>query len=506
MKVLVVDRSQLSRTLIQQELGSTGFTFLEATSSEEALELFRKHQPDLITTGYWLPDDDGLKMAEKIRSNADLMQPPLILITGLEDQALHQRAFAAGVSEFFPKHFLKGQLRRYVAQLFAQEDALKKLPILLISASPQMHAVVKRILELAGATVSAVDCIDDALRQLHSSERAELVIVDQHNSQPASALCLALREQVLHYPLPILVLTRPETYQPNAVLLQAGANDLLATPFQREELLARVRNHAQLIRYHQRLDKELAQRRLREEQLRDELTQARETQRTLLPQSLPEIDGVETAYTYEPMEEIGGDLCDVFALSPTRLGLMIADVTGHGVPAALISFMVSSAFSQNATTELSCSETLRRTNDLLHERISPDKFATLFYAIYDTQTRQLSYASAGHPHALILRHGRDVMPLSTKGLFLGPFPSEMLGIQEHTITLEPDDKLLLYTDALTEAMNQQGQMLGTGKLAKILRYYSKLPIGDFLENVYDALTVYVSDHKDDCTLVGMQVL
>ena len=197
---------------------------------------------------------------------------------------------------------------------------------------------------------------------------------------------------------------------------------------------------------------------------RDRITKdlniASQTQKFILPSILPSDRKVSFSAKYTPTEIIGGDYYDIIELGDDKYGIMIADVTGHGIPAALLTFMTSFAF-KNAVEQGTSSEmVVEATNKALKNKMPRGAFITMFYAIYNSKTRILTYTQAGHPQGLILRPAtREVIPLTTNGSLVGVFSDSKVSFGEKEIVLREDDRFILYTDAIIETRNSLNEML-----------------------------------------------
>ncbi len=243
-------------------------------------------------------------------------------------------------------------------------------------------------------------------------------------------------------------------------------------------------------------------------QMLDELEQARDTQRSLLPDELPVISGAKIACKYVPMEQIGGDYYNIFPVEENKFGIIVADVTGHGVSAALISFMISAIFSESCKAGISTKLILELVNESLQNKLQEGKFATMVYGVYDASTQTLAYTSAGHPDGLVIRPpDHEVVPLQTEGMLIGLFPNEIANYEEKTFHLQPGDKVLFYTDAIIEVMDENRQLLGVKRLSDFLVEHSKLPVDILLEKVYEYGLEYSgrSSYDDDFTMIGLEV-
>ena len=194
--------------------------------------------------------------------------------------------------------------------------------------------------------------------------------------------------------------------------------------------------------------------RLKLRQTDEELDQAKLTQLAILPQKAPVLSSMKIASKYVSMDQIGGDLFDIFEFDESNTGVLVADVTGHGIPAALISCMSSSLFNAFASKDSLPDKVLSQINDELATRMPDGKFVTAFYAIYDADSHTLSYAIAGHPEAYLVRESGEIIGLGEKtGLPLGIFTSEIAVYKTSTISLQKNDRIFLYTDGILEIAN-----------------------------------------------------
>ncbi len=240
-----------------------------------------------------------------------------------------------------------------------------------------------------------------------------------------------------------------------------------------------------------------------------DLYQARMAQSFIMPSQLPNDARVRFASVFEPMEQIGGDFFDIIELDKGIYGILIADVTGHGIPAALLTFMTSFAFQSSALKFLSPAQVVTATNEKLFNKMPRGSFITMFYAIYDANTKTLTYTQAGHPEGFILRPGaKELLPLTTKGSAVGVLKSTRVNYSESKIQLEVGDKFLLYTDAILEVRDQAGGMMNNAMLTSFLINNAHSPIDELLKNV-KLFGLHYSGRKtfgDDFTMVGFEVL
>ena len=239
------------------------------------------------------------------------------------------------------------------------------------------------------------------------------------------------------------------------------------------------------------------------------LDQASKAQQFILPADLPSNDKVRFSAKYQPADVIGGDYYDTIELKNGIYGIMIADVTGHGIPAALLTFMTSFAFKNSAQESISTEQVVTTTNKKLVDKMPKGAFITMFYAIYNSNTRKLTYTQAGHPQGYIIRpKTKQAVPLTTNGSLVGVFKKDKVTYAEKEISLHVGDKLILYTDAIIETRNKRNEMVEMNDFVDFLISNSHLPLSDLFDKVYDFGINFSGKpaYEDDFTFVGFEVL
>ena len=236
------------------------------------------------------------------------------------------------------------------------------------------------------------------------------------------------------------------------------------------------------------------------EALEREVEIAREVQRELLPRGVPVVRGLELAGICIPAIGVGGDYYDYLPLPDERIGLVIADVSGKGIPAALLMAGLQASVRSLALPGVSPCEVNRRLNDMLHQSTSASRYATLFFGLYDPQDRSLHYSNAGHfPPIHIGAHGTAY--LSQGGLPIGLMPSSLYGEGRRELGL--GDLLALYTDGVVETPNASGEEFGSARLVEILTRDQDASLADMLARVIEAVDGWSGGGPphDDVTLV-----
>ena len=235
------------------------------------------------------------------------------------------------------------------------------------------------------------------------------------------------------------------------------------------------------------------------EQREEELQRAREIQQSLLPKVIPQLAGFEVAGAWQPARAVSGDYYDVFPLDEHRLCICIADVVGKGVSAALLMAHAQAAVRVLSRQSDSPAALCARVNGLLCENLATGKFVTFFYAILDNETRTLAYCNAGHPNPILVSHGQS-RTLDKGGAVLGVFPSWKY--EDGTIHLEPQDRLLLFTDGITEAEGKDTQEFGEEGIAAFARSNSRRSARELTNGLLESVSAFCGGHfQDDATLV-----
>jgi sigma-B regulation protein RsbU (phosphoserine phosphatase) len=241
------------------------------------------------------------------------------------------------------------------------------------------------------------------------------------------------------------------------------------------------------------------------ETLARELEIAREVQERLFPQVLPEVPALEYAGQCRPARAVGGDYYDFLALSSGRLGLVIGDVSGKGVPAALLMASLQASVRGQAEGVASVAALMANVNRLVCDASPENRYATFFYAQFDPATRRLAYSNGGHNPPIVLR-GSDVLRLETGGPPVGLFRFSQYAQDE--IALEPGDLLILFTDGVSEAENPAEEEWGEDALVAAARTCNGLPPVESIARIMRAADNFAAGapQHDDMTLVVAKVL
>jgi phosphoserine phosphatase RsbU/P len=240
----------------------------------------------------------------------------------------------------------------------------------------------------------------------------------------------------------------------------------------------------------------------RDQQITRHLKVAAKIQKRLLPEKLPQFDPFRFAAAFRGHDQVTGDYHDFLPIGPDRLGILIADASGHGIPAAFVSVMAKmccNAYCQNLESPAAILSTM---NDHLGDLIEAEHFITMFAAILHRRSMQLSFARAGHPLPLLYRATtRVVTPLDGPGAMIGVMPDPPFS--DEYVTLESSDKVLLFTDGVPECRNPDERELGTERLRSFLEREGHRPAEELLLTLEAELDRYRGDRPfdDDVTII-----
>lgn len=266
----------------------------------------------------------------------------------------------------------------------------------------------------------------------------------------------------------------------------------------RVRILSGIANQAAIAIENARLQAQEAER----VRLSHELELAHHIQRHLLPQSAPAVPGYQIVYRWRSAREVGGDFFDFIPLGARRLGLVVADVSDKGVPAALYMMFARTLLRAVAFSGRTPAAALQRANELILADSTSDMFVTAYYSVLDTASHRLTYASGGHNLALYARADAcQVEEMTTAGIALGII--EQTEIEQKTLILAPGDVVLFYTDGVIDTLNHAGEAFGQERLADILCAHRHEPAEAIAEAIEEAVQAFAGDQAqyDDLTLV-----
>jgi len=282
----------------------------------------------------------------------------------------------------------------------------------------------------------------------------------------------------------------------------AGSEPFLGTTFQIFKTIAEQSAYAL---YTAAIFSEAAEKRRMDE----DLAVAHEIQRILLPSSAPDIAGYQISGINIPARQVSGDYYDYIQVDPDHCGVAIADVSGKGIPASLIMAMCRSVLRSQATAQLSAAAVLRAVNEQLFPDIKEDMFISMAYAILDARQESITLCRAGHDAPLLYRaRERTISKINPPGMALGIDSGSVFNrvTGDFSVTLEPDDCLILYTDGVTEALDIEGDEFGMERVIQSILASASDGAAAIIARLTDDLRAFIGPHpqNDDITLIAIR--
>ncbi|MDE2871219.1 MAG: SpoIIE family protein phosphatase [Gemmatimonadota bacterium] len=340
----------------------------------------------------------------------------------------------------------------------------------------------------------------EALEQLKVHPDVDMVLSDINMPQ-MDGLTLLHQLNQLNYDLRAVIVTAYGDMKNIRTAMNRGAFDFVTKPLDFKDLettISKTLAHLAVMREALRSRDELVA-------LRQELGVAARMQESILPTSFPEDPRYEIHAWMTPAKEVGGDFYDFFKLEDGRIGIVMADVSGKGVPAALFMMVSRTLMKGTAIGENDPAKCLSEVNQLLVESNEESMFVTVFYASFDPATGVLEYANAGHNLPLVVKDNGEVNPIDCDaGLVLAIMPG--FDFPGGSIQLEPGDSVFFYTDGITEAMDEEGVEFGEDELAAVLAEAAGSNAATFNRKAVQAVQEHAGEaaQSDDITCLTLR--
>jgi len=310
---------------------------------------------------------------------------------------------------------------------------------------------------------------------------------------------------------PIVVMTGWATVGLAVEAMQQGVGDFVEKPWVNSRLLEILQKQVQIGRERREARQKAVAHSIAQTEIASqlhaqdrEIAEARAIQQGFLPKDIPQLRGFEIAAAWQPARVVGGDYYDVLPFGPETLGICIGDVAGKGMPAALLMSNLQAAFRGFASPSLAPADLCERLNALICRNIATDRFITFFYAQLDGPARRLRYTNAGHNAPIVSHRDGSHDRLLEGGGILGVFP-----IQEYssgTYDLASGDRVLLFTDGVTEAHVPEGEEFGEARLLELLEQNRDASAEDLQKIVLQTAGEFCRGHwHDDATLIVIAV-
>jgi len=441
---------------------------------------------------------------------------PSIVLTASFNPEIRSRILSKGVVDYVLK--TKDAVRQ-VIDIVRRLEKNVGIELLIVDDSALLRRIVRNYLELYGFKIIEARDGLEALAALESHPGVRLVITDYEMPRmDGFELCTKIRERYGKNELPVIGVSSFEDELLSTRFIKGGANDFLPKPFQREELYCRIAQNLETLEYIQQINASLKTIQQMHARMKRDLESAARLQQSLLPQELPRLDVVTLAALFKPCDELAGDTYNIFPLDERHLGVYVVDVSGHGVPSALLSVTLSrlltpdvqrsSLIKETCDTApgyriVSPAEVCARLNRQFPMDVESFQYFTMVYGIFDLQNGTFRYATAGHPGPIQCTEAGILAHLKAMNMAIGFVPEATF--KEATLKLAPGDRLFFYTDGITEAESPAGEEFSVERLSGLLQNSRGQSLEETIQSVYSAVSAW-NEHlfKDDVTLCALQ--
>ena len=383
-----------------------------------------------------------------------------------------------------------------------------------MSATPQPAPSVQKLILIVDDTPVNIGVISGALKDSYKTkvatngekalalasaeEKPDLILLDiMMPGMDGYEVCSRLKADPATSEIPVIFLTGQTSAEDETRGFEVGAVDYVHKPFSPAVVNARVRSHILLREARAQLAAQLLA-------LNNELEMARQIQLSILPHAIPKLPGLEIAARFLPMTSVAGDFYDFIQIDGKHIGILIADVSGHGLPSALIASMLQVSLTGQAGHASEPSKVLAGLNRALCGKFT-DNFVTAAYVFVDLEKSLMRYAGAGHPPVLQWRNstGKTAKVLEN-GLVLGMFGEAIYEALE--FPLEPGDRYVLYTDGVPEAANPSEEQFGVERFMRFIENNKHLGADQFVQTFLTELSRWSGrtaeqGQQDDITLL-----
>lgn len=347
------------------------------------------------------------------------------------------------------------------------------------------------LIEVANSPRAVIEAIE--------ARRFDVALLDLNYARDTTSggegLELLARIQQLDSALPVVLMTAWGSVELAVEAMQGGGRDFVQKPWDNQKLLRTLRRRVE--ESHTRRQQKLQE--TASAQLMRDMQEAHDIQRRLLPTEMPKLSGCDIQAAWQPARHVGGDYFDAIALGENALALCIGDVSGKGLPAALLMSNVQATVHALAQNTSGPADLCRQLNKVVLENTATGKFVTFFYATLDAE-RTLRYTNAGHIPPILVRRNGAVERLSDGGTVLGVFPE--VAYMECRVSLEPGDRLILVTDGITEAENPNGEEFGEGHLIESVLDHRDIAAPELRRVIMDAVESFAPQGlQDDATVM-----
>jgi phosphoserine phosphatase RsbU/P len=378
---------------------------------------------------------------------------------------------------------------------------------LIADDQPDVLVALRLLLKSAGFQTEAANCPKAVLEAIRKRQ-FDVVLIDLNYARDTTSgqegLDLISRIQAEDNSLPIVVMTAWATVDLAVEAMQRGVRDFVQKPWENSRLLQVLRAQVEQGRTRRLQQQRASRRRARQRNFHKELHEARQIQQRLMPAGHLCFDGLELSSSWRAAGTIGGDYLAAFPVGKDRAAVCIADVSGKGLPAALLMSNMQAALKSAAAEDVMPVDLCSQLNKLLNSNIPGNRFVTCFYGLADTRRGVLHFTNAGHNPPLLVRSNGDLLRLETGGRVLGAFADSTY--RQGEVALRSGDRLLLFTDGVTEVCNASGEEFGETRLRELLVREHHRPAADLQKAIMNRVSEFCrGQFEDDAALMIVEV-
>ena len=392
----------------------------------------------------------------------------------------------------------------------SRDTKIMQTRILIADDQPDVLLALRLLLKGNGYATETVSSPAELLEAVAIRE-FDLVLMDLNYARDTTSgqegLDLLSHLSAMDNVPPIVVMTGWATVGLAVEAMQRGVTDFVEKPWTNSKLLASLEKQVAIGRERRALAKNT----VRENQAHSEMAslvhqhereiaEARAIQEGFLPKEIPQLAGYEIASAWQSARVVGGDYFDVLSFDGGSLGICIADVAGKGMPAALLMSNLQAAVRGLASEDIAPADLCTRLNLLLCRNMANDRFITFFYAQLDGVTGTLRYVNAGHNPPVVMHGDGSHERLTEGGIVLGAFPNQTF--HNGSVRLQSGDRLVLYTDGVTEAANANDEEFGDARLIEVLSAHRAGSAQNLQKQILASAGQFCANHwHDDATLL-----
>ncbi|MCJ8346945.1 response regulator [bacterium] len=495
--LVTVEDNLTLQIILNKSLEKKGYEVTGLSSAIEAQEYLKKEIPDAIISDIQMNDCDGFELCQWLRKDPHLARVPILLVSSLTDAKSIKRAFEAGASDYVTKPYDMTEIHQKLSYYVARNGSQRE-KILVVEDTRMGLELIRRPLEAERfIVITAKNGKEGIERALN--ERPDVITTDYNMPEMDGwDFCRALKSDERTSNIPVIMITGKNSDLDKKIGRTLKINDYLTKPFEASNLLSTIN----FLLMEKMAEKEKREREL----LSHELGVGREIQRGLLPDFQPDFgDRLGLRAGWIPAKDLAGDFYDYLSghlEDKNMLSVVMADVSGKGLPSALIAVAAQACLRSIYKDNNSPLFMIERLNNLLYESTSDEMFLTCFIATIDFSNHKLAYCSGGHNGMILYKQAsQELMELDAVGLPCGMMEENIF--EMHEVSIVKGDKLILFTDGVDEARHRS-DFYGRDRFLDLIKLNAaKMDCHQLHESIIDDINSFTKSYpqSDDITLI-----